>query len=333
MLEEIKKQFTSIQILITLLIIAVGIYVFQIIWQVLANFSDIIIMLITAWVLSFILEPIVNRLTRWIHMYKIASALVVYMLFFGLIGIIVFLFIPEVTAQLQTLTRILPHYLKPYPTFVNSWGNLINSSLNNSILYIPSVANFLFSAFIVLIISFYFVVDKQRINGVFFNLLPKKWHKDAQFIQEVIDTTFASFLRFQLFFGLLSGILAWVVLRLFNIDFAASTAVITGILTLVPLLGPILGIIPPILVAFISDPTKALYIFLILLLVDQVLYNIVGPRLLGKAFKLHPVIVLLSFFVGFKIAGGAGAVLAVPVLGILLIVLHRLSRHFINPTK
>src|SRR5690242_15928280 len=128
MLDEFKKHFTSIQILITLLIVAVAIYIFQQVWDVLANFSDIFIILISAWLLSFILEPLVNMLTRYTKLYKAVSALIVYLLFFGLIGVIIFLFVPVITAQLQGLFFVLPKYLANYPAFINKWGDFVSNS-------------------------------------------------------------------------------------------------------------------------------------------------------------------------------------------------------------
>ncbi|MDE2590043.1 MAG: AI-2E family transporter, partial [Patescibacteria group bacterium] len=90
---------------------------------------------------------------------------------------------------------------------------------------------------------------------------------------------------------------------------------------------------PPVAVAAIIDPTRAIIVAIAILVVQQIIFNVIGPRMMGKAFKMHPIIVLLSFLVGYKIAGGAGAVFAIPVLGILIVVIHRLSRHFINPEE
>lgn len=330
MFQEIKKQFSSINILITLLIIAVGIYIFQNVWQVMGVFSDVFIILISAWLVSFILDPFVNKISKMLYINKLTSAIIIYILLFGLIGVVFFLFIPLVGTQLQGLLVVLPKYLASYPAFINRWGDFVSSSLNNWLSYIPSVAGFLLNLFITLIVSFYFVVDKDKINNEMFNLIPKKWHKDALFVQEVIDNVFASFLRMQILFAILVGIATWIVLRVFNVDFAASTALISGILTIIPLVGMVLAIIPPILVALLADPTRALFVFLSLLIMDQIIYNIFGSKILGKAFKLHPVIVLLSFIVGYKIAGGAGAIFAVPVLGILVVVIHRLGQHFLR---
>lgn len=332
MLEELKKQFTSVQILVTLLIVAVGIYIFQAIWQVLGNFSDILVMLISAWLLSFILEPVVDTTTRFLKS-KVYGALLVYLLFLALLGVTMFFFVPQISAQMQALFVVLPKYLSSFPAVVHKWGDIINSSLYSSVFLIPSVANFFFYAAIAVVVSFYFIVDKERINRELYNLLPKKWHKEAYFVQTVINTTFASFLRVQLVFALLAGFTTWFILRILNIDFAASTAVISGVFTIIPLVGPVLAFIPPVIVAAIVDPTRAIIVGVAIIVLQQIIFNVVGPRLMGKAFKMHPIVVLLSLLVGIKIAGGAGAVFAIPALGIILVVIHRLSRHFINPEE
>jgi predicted PurR-regulated permease PerM len=330
MFQEVKKQLTSIQILITLLIIAVGIYIFQNVWQVLSIFSDVFVLLISAWLLSFILEPIVQQFSKWFRINKITSATIVYILFLGLLGAIIFIYIPLVGSQLQSLLIVLPKYFASYPAFITHWGDAITGFLNNSLTYIPSVAGFLFNLVITLIISFYFIIDKEKINAEFLHLIPRKWHKDVTFVQEVIDGTFSSFLRVQLLFSIMVGLATWLVLRIFNIDYAASTALMSGILTMIPLVGMIFAMIPPILVSLLADPSRALFVTITLLVMQQIIYNILGPKILGRAFKLHPVIVLLSFIVGYKIAGGAGAIFAVPVLGIMVILLHRISRYFLQ---
>jgi predicted PurR-regulated permease PerM len=242
-------------------------------------------------------------------------------------------FIPTVYAQIQELVRILPRYLNNSPPFMHKWLDFFASYLDNSLPIISSIATILFDLFLVLIISFYFVIDSERINKELYHLTPKKWHTNMKFTQHVIDTTFASFIRVQLLFGLLAGLATWIVLRIFNVEFAASTALLSGILAVIPMVGPILTIIPPLLLPLLTDPTQALIIFCILMAIEQVIFNIIGPKLLSKTFNIHPVIVLLSFLVGYKIAGNIGAIFGVPVLGVLVLVFHQLSHHFIREKK
>ncbi len=333
MMNEWKKQLGSTQLLILLLTIAVAIYLLQVSWQFLGMFSDAFVILFFAWIISVLFEPSVERVSKWTRLGRGVAAGIIYTAFFGILALTVILFIPAIGAQIATLAKVLPTYLKSSPAFVNTLSTTVLTSLQGSLALLPSVATFLFYVFLVLIISVYLVVDKERFLHEFYNLLPKKWHEHAQFTQELVDKTFGSFLRVQLLVGLIAGIATWIILRLFSVNFAASTAVIAGILTIIPLVGPVLGIIPPVVIAFLVNPTIGLIVFLVLLAFQQVLFNIVIPKILGKAFKLHPIVVLLSFIVGYKILGPIGAIFGVPVLSILVVTLHRLYRHFLQEGK
>lgn len=327
MFDEIKKELSSIRILIFLLIAAVGIYLFGILWQVIGVFSDVIIVLIFSWLLSFMLEPVVKKISQAIRLSKTLAAILVYVFFFFLIALAIFLLIPTVTDQIKTLSEIVPNYLKNAPDFINRWGDMFFSSLNNAIGFLPSVAQFLFLIFIVFIISFYLIVDKEKINDELMSLTPKNWREKIEFFQKVIDNAFSSFLRVQLTFGIISGVLTWLILSILGIQFATTAAVLAGIFAVIPLIGPILAIIPPVFVAFVTEPQRAILIFIILLVAQQFIFNVLGPKLLSGAFKIHPIVVLISFLVGAKIAGPIGAVFAIPVLGILIVVFHELSRY------
>ncbi|MFH1186964.1 MAG: AI-2E family transporter [Candidatus Levyibacteriota bacterium] len=331
MLDEVKKELTSLKLLSILLTIAVAVYLLQFAWQFLGNFSDVFAIIILSWLLSFILEPVVDLFSNFFKTSKTISAILAYILLAIILLAIVLLFIPVVIYQLDILSKVLPNYLKTAPIFVQKWSENLVSSLGNYTSFIPSVANFLFSSLIIFIISFYLIVDKKRIDAEGYEFMPKKWHKNFRMIQNIINTTFASFIRVQLTFALINGVATWAVLRLLGIDFAASTGVISGILTIIPLIGPILAIIPPVFLAFILDPAMALIVFIILLIFQQFVFNIWGPKFIGKAFKIHPIIVLLSFFVGVKIAGTMGAIFAIPFISIIILVIRNLGRYFISP--
>jgi predicted PurR-regulated permease PerM len=334
MIEEFKKEFTPLKFLVFLLIIAVSIYLLQILSTVISNFSDIIFVIVLGWLLSFILEPVVNLTTKYLKISKVFGALMVYLLLGALIAVMVFIFIPLVSSQLQTLSAIVPQYFSAFPQFVVTWNNLIRNSMDTLIAFIPSLANVLIDIVLILFLSFYFVVDKERINREMFRLTPGSWHKNLEFVQKIIDETFASFLQIQFIFGVIAGITTWIVLLLFGIDFSISVALLSGLLTVIPLIGPILALVPPVFIALATNPQNpiiAVIIFAILLIIQQVIFNYIGPKLMGKAFKLHPIIVLLSIIVGFRIAGAFGAIFIVPILGILVIVAKEIGHHFFNP--
>ena len=336
MLEEIKREFTPFKLLVILLTIAVSIYLLQILWQVLGNFSDIIVIIVLAWFLSFILEPLVHLVARISKLPKIWSGILVYVFFGILFSVMIFIFIPVVALQFQSLSKIVPVYLSHYPKYVQTWNNAVTNSVDSFIAFIPSLATIILDIILILFLSFYLIIDREKIDEELYRLAPKSWHNNLKFVQKVINDTFSSFLQIQVIFGVIAGVTTWIVLRIFSVDFAASVALLSGILTIIPLVGPILALIPPVFVVLATNPnntTVAILIFAILLLVQQIISNAIGPKLMGRAFKLHPIIVFLSILIGFKIAGPLGAVFVVPVLGIFVIVLKELGHYFINPPE
>jgi len=334
MFEEIKKGFSLFKLLVILLTIAVSIYLFGILWQFLGNFSDVIVIAVIAWLLSFIIEPLVDLISKFTKLAKIWSALFVYALFAILFTAGIFILLPAVISQFQSLSIIIPKSLSAFPTLTKTWNNVIGHSFDNLIGFLPSVATIFVDIIVILVLSFYLILDKEKINQEMFKLTPKNWHGNLKFIQQTIDETFASFLQIQVLFGILAGIFTWIVLRVFSIDYAASIAIIAGLLTIIPFAGPVLGIIPPAFVVLVTHPENpilALAIAAILLLIQQITYNTIGSKLMERAFKLHPIVVLLSILIGFKVAGPLGAVFVVPVLGIFVIVFKKLGYHFLNP--
>jgi len=336
MLEEFKKQYTSIKLLTILLIIAVSIYLLQVLWQIFWQFSDIILMVILAWLLSFVLEPLVHLISRVTKLPKLFSALIVYAFFAVLITVMIFLFIPVVIDQFMSLSKVIPKYLSSYPKAGEVWNNSIANSLDIFISILPSLAIIAFNAVLMLILSFYLIVDKERITNEIYKLTPKSWHKNISFVQNVVDSTFSSFFRIQVLFAIIAGVSSWILLTIFGIDFAASVSLLAGILTVIPVLGQFLGAIPPAFVVLATrpeNPIEAVLIFVILVVIQQVAFNILGPKLMGRAFKMHPIIVFLSIIIGFKIAGALGAVFVVPVLAIVIIVLRELGHYLVNPSQ
>lgn len=330
MFNELRRQATLIRILIILFIITLSIHLFEILSGFLQNFSDIILILFISWLVSFVLEPLVELVSKSLKISKAWSTLFIYILIASIFTIGIILLIPIIVGQIQALISISPQLLSQVPPFASRFVDNFILYLSNIVAFIPSVAQFLFSVFIVLIISFYFIIDKNKITQEIYDLTPTNWHEQIKFVIQAIDKTFASFIRIQLLFGLIAGLITWVILEILGIELALAMGFLSGILNILPLIGPILGLIPPVLLAFTIDPAKGLIVLLIILISQQIVFNIWAPRLMGNAFKLHPLVVLISFFIGFKIAGGFGAIFAIPILSILIIVIRNLSHYLLK---
>ena len=319
MFDEIKKDLFSIKLLISLLILAVSIYLLEFIFDFLRNFADIIWIIILGWLLSFVLDPFANTITKYLKLPKLYSAILVFVLA-GLIIIAIFLiFIPDFKNQFESLQSLLPSLFKNTPPQVQNVFNNFIISIHPTLDIIPSITQFFINLITILILSFYLVIDRDNINKKLLAITPAKYRTNLKLLQNLIGNSFASFVRIQVLWGLIGGTITYIILSLFGVNYAASTAIISGILTAVPVIGPIIGVLPPLLVSIADKPDQAIIIFLTIFIIQQFIFNVIGPKVIGKAFNINPIIVILSLLIGIKIAGFLGALLAIPVVSILLV--------------
>lgn len=330
MINDIKKDLTSFKLFTILGIIAISIYLLQFVLGFLRDFSDIIWILILGWLVSFIMEPFVDFFSERLKLPRTVAAMITFALAAILIILIVLLFIPDIISQFKTIDKVLPGIMESAPPQLQKGVDNFISNINASSGIIPSITQFAVNIVSVFILSFYLVIDKDNLNRKFYALTPRKFHEQLKFTQSVIDSSFASFVRIQVLWGVLGGLITWVVLTIFGVHFAASTSLLAGLLTAVPMIGPIIGVIPPLLVAFIEKPDQAVLIFLAIFIPQQFIFNVIGPKIMGKAFKLNPIMVIFALLIGVKIAGFLGAILAVPVISIILVVGKELYDHYLK---
>lgn len=330
MLDDLKKELSSFKLLISLATIAVFIYLLEYVFDLLRNFSDIILIIVFGWLVSFVLEPVVDVLSIKFKIPRIISTAIVFALSGLFITVTFIIFIPDIITQFKAIDKITPDLLKNSPPQIQEGIENFIGSINNYGNLLPSITQFFVNLVTILILSFYLIIDKKNLNRKIFALSPKKYHEQIRFVQSVIDSSFASFVRVQVLWGLIGGIITWIVLTIFGVEFAASSSFLAGILTAVPVIGPLIGVIPPLLVSFISKPDQAVIIFLIIFIIQQFIFNVIGPKIMSKAFNINPIMVILSLLIGIKVAGAMGAILAVPVISIILIVGKEFYQHYIK---
>lgn len=330
MFKEVNKNYNLVQILLVLSIVAVGSYVFGLAWTILNQFGEIISIVLVSWLLSFLLDPIVDVIQKYLRLSKLFATAITYLLLTVFIVAAGFVYIPLISTQIVILVNLIPGYLNNAPAILNNLNGPLITQLENTISIIPSIAQFFFSAFMVLILSFYFIIDQKRINDAVMDMIPSDWYETFEFTKKVVNDTFVSFFRVQFFYGMATALATWLVLVLFGTGFAISVAFLSGVLAIVPLIGPFLALLLPVLVALLVSPTQAVITGLILFAAQQITFNVVGPKLLGKAFSLHPAIILISLLVGLKLAGAQGALFAIPLLGIGVVMIRKFGLRIVS---
>ena len=134
----------------------------------------------------------------------------------------------------------------------------------------------------------------------------------------VADRSFGSFLEGKFFDSLIIGILTYVILVIFRIPYPLLNAAIIGITNIVPVIGPIFGAVPTAVIVLLTEPAKVIPFLIIVLAIQQLDGNIIGPKILGSSNGVSSLCVLIAITTLGNIWGLVGMLLGVPLFATVL---------------
>jgi predicted PurR-regulated permease PerM len=178
------------------------------------------------------------------------------------------------------------------------------------------------SFFLVLMVAAFILLDLEKLHGFVRGLFPAQYRDDYDVIVKGIDRGLSGVIRGQLLICLINAIFTYVGLLIFGVKYSLILATVAGMMSLIPIFGSILSSIPIVLVALVSgeeavDLLRGLFILGWIVGIHFVEANLLNPKIIGTAAKIHPVLVIFSLIVGEHSYGLVGALLAVPVMSII----------------
>lgn len=189
----------------------------------------------------------------------------------------------------------------------------------------------IFMFFFTLMIGAFVLIDMEVVHGFLRNIFPANVRDDYDVIIAGIDKGLSGVIRGQLLICLINGILTYIGLLIFGIKYSLILAVVAALLTLIPIFGSILSSIPIVIVALVSgesgiDIVRGLAIGLWIIGIHFIEANLLNPKIIGTAAKIHPVLVIFALFLGEHSFGLVGALLAVPILSAVQVVFMYMFR-------
>lgn len=330
--------------LVILLVVIAFIYLLGRVWEIAASFSDIILLFFLAWLLAFVLKP-VARLLR--HRLGVPWPLAVGLVYLGLfvaLFLAAVIMVPIVALQLAQLGTNLPKWAEELPSLttplqaallergidvnLERWyqnqdlpdqiqqvGTLV---IQNTLSLVTGIASAVFAVLVVLILSFYFLLDGDAIADELLALVPSSYRREVKYLLESVECTFGGFLRGQLLQAMIYGIGTALVMYFAGLGYVLLASLVAGVVMFIPFFGPFLALAPPLLVAFFHLPiTGVVLVLAALLVLQQVVLNILAPKIMSESVGIHPLLVFLAILAGAKMAGLAGAIFGVPIAGVL----------------
>ncbi|WP_280956780.1 AI-2E family transporter [Acetohalobium arabaticum] len=205
--------------------------------------------------------------------------------------------------------------------------NIILQFVERTTEVIIGILSRFFSLIMAPILAFYMLKDIETIKKNFWTLIPKESRKDIKQLLKKIDKVLIDYLKGQLLVSVVVGLLSMLGLYLLDINFYLIIGIFAGIMNLIPYLGVVFGILPAVFVASFKSFQSILEVIVMFAFVQQLEGSLISPKIVGDKVGLHPILIIFSLLVGGELLGIIGMLLAVPVAGIIKVILnHYISR-------
>ena len=269
----------------------------------------------------------------------------------GLAGLFVYFVVPQVVASAVNLVNTMPERLTAFSSwchvhlhhfpFIAVWvdnlANAENSEVmqwiqehilsgnaasiasmvsNGVIMAVKYVAN----AFIGLLIMVYLLNYKERLFAITRKIVnatcSQKRKATLYEFASIVNETFIGFIVGRIIDSFIIGVLTYIVLKICDIPFALMLSVIVGVTNIIPFFGPFIGAIPSVFILLLENPIDALYFVIIIIVIQQLDGNVIGPKIVGNAIGIGSFWVLISVLIGGGLFGFPGMALGVPVFAV-----------------
>jgi len=351
-MRDALQRHRSLRALVALGIIALLIYIVQALWSALAIVGDVFVIFLLAWIVTFILAPLSGRLER-LGVHRVVAVSIIYLaLLLASVGVAA-LAVPVVEAQVSLLAGRISVILSPHagasglgaqittllrflgftPADAQNLGSqavaealqvissLSRSSAGSATQIFSAVGTAVFGATLVVIISFYMMLQGDVLVEAVVTRLPPKWEPNARLFQRNVNEIFAGFFRAQVIVAAIYAALTWIILLAFGLGDAWFVALVAGALIWLPFIGAFLAVAPPLLlVAVVTPPDQLLIklaiVGLLLGAAQHIVLNVMAPHLFGQHMRVPTLVLFAALLLGAGEGGVWGAFFAGPVVAV-----------------
>lgn len=298
-------------------------------------------------VFAYLFNPLINKLeARGIK--RFWSSLLTVLLVFITLVMFVAMFIPSVISDATTVVRRLSLNMDKLKIMMEDAlgrldgmlggalevdgkvDDLVRTGvqlLTDAISRVVASLGGLIDVLLIPVITFYLLKDKDlllRDIAAFFGESQRARLKD---VGREINRLLSGYVKGKILISLFIGILTGVGSLIIGIPNALTIGIVAGLFDLIPYFGPWLGGILPVLIALIGPtPIKALWVVILILIIQQVESNLITPRVISQRVGMHPLVVMFSVMFFGSVMGISGMVLGVPIMAVLIALLNRVRR-------
>lgn len=305
--------------------------------------KDILILFVFALIISILFNPAIGFLQRR-KIPRVLAAALVYVLIFGILGILIYSISPFFAFEIQQFIQLFPQYFEKvtpplkelgigafenFETFTDTLQGWLMKASSNIFNAISALFGGIFSTITIFAIAFFLSLEGKGIERAIGLLSPKKYEAYILNLWEKSQQKVVKWFGSRILSCLFVGLMAFLACYILKIKYAVSFGLLAGVLDIVPFIGPVIA--GAIIVAFsaLDSWLKASFILIAFILIQQIEGNILTPILTKKFIGIPAVLVLISLMIGAKLWGILGAILAIPLAGVI----YEFLRDFLKKKK
>ncbi len=321
-------------------VIAACVYLVQSLARLWGFMGDLIMIIFFGWLVGSVLIHFVNGLMNVPYMRRPLAIVLIYLALIILVADFVLLVLPAAANQLLDLVDNLPNLVGRIPNwlegiegFFSRFGmeidlasryrsevsieELLSQAVNyladNVVSIVQAIGSALFRIGLVIVLSFYVVLDGGRRLNTALTVLPPKAEEEVRLVLRTFDGIFHGYIRGMLLVSLIYGVSVATIMMVTDLPAALPSAIIASLLLAIPFIGDYLALALPLIVAALAgDLVTFLIVLITLLFVQQIMLNLLTPRILGHAVRMPAGLVVVAVIIGARLADIPGALLGVP---------------------
>jgi predicted PurR-regulated permease PerM len=326
---------------ISLFAFAVAIYI---LWRI----RQVLLLVFTATILATALNRAVKRLQKS----GVKRSVAVFVTIITVLSILIFFIIaiiPPLVSQSQQLTEKVPLGIERLNSWFFQWQEqlsianpvienlrdsitrllqvpqpLRNQIFNNFFTLFSGTVNTIFSALVILVLTIMLLASPFQYREVLIQLFPASWRRQVDNILTRCEQKLSAWSIGLLFSMSVISLLSGIGLFALGVPLILANALLAGLLNFIPNVGPIFSVVPPMAIALLDAPWKAIAVLILYLLIQQVETNILTPLVMQKQVSLLPAATLVSQLIFAIFFGFFGLLLALPLTIILQVLVQEL---------
>jgi predicted PurR-regulated permease PerM len=305
-------------------------------WQV----RRVLTWIVVAALLAVILGPLVDVVERRLHIRRALATLLVFLaVFLAVAGLLTAFIRPLVKEGGQLADRApayveqaragrgpvgalikrykIDQYVERNQSRIRELGNRITSP---ALAVVRSVASTVVALVTVVVLTFLMVMQGPMLLAAWTGALPERRRERVRRVAADSSRAVVGYMTGNLLISVIAGVLTFVVLWILGVPYKGVVALFVGFADLIPLVGATIGAVVAIIVAGLHSLVAAIVVLVFFILYQQFENHVLQPVIMSRTVQLSALTVLVSVLLGVELLGFLGALLAIPVAGIIHVI-------------